>query len=250
MDCSHFETVLEGLEREAPMAANVRAAALQHAESCGDCRGRLAAARLVSLELEALARDDQKLQAPAHVEASLVRAFRENAVRPVRAWRKLSWVGVAAGVALAAWLLMAQPWQQHSESPSQAAPKIQAAQTPSVPQMALAAPGVRAQNRIGARSAHRSSRPAGGRTGTTTSDEFIALSSGGGWYPVGDGMVVRVQLPRSAPALVGLPMSGGDASGTVTADVVLGEDGVARAIRFVPPSEGRSKNQNSDFTQN
>ena len=63
-------------------------------------------------------------------------------------------------------------------------------------------------------------------------------------------MVVRVQVPRSAPAMVGLPMSGGDVSGTVTADVVLGEDGVARAIRFVQPSEGKSRNQNSDFAQN
>jgi len=67
---------------------------------------------------------------------------------------------------------------------------------------------------------------------------------------MGDGVVVRVQVPRSAPALVGLPISSGDVSGTVTADVVLGEDGVARAIRFVQPSEGKSRDKNSDFTQN
>ena len=61
-------------------------------------------------------------------------------------------------------------------------------------------------------------------------------------------MMVRVQLPRSAPALVGFPMTpGSEASGPVTADVVIGEDGVARAIRFVSPGESGNQPEKINF---
>ena len=248
MNCNRFETLLESVERDAPMAAELRSAALQHAESCGDCRARLAATRLLRMELQTLARVDQKLQAPARVEANLLTAFRERSLRPSRVWRSVSWTSVAAAVAVGIWLLAEQPWQQAGSPPLL---KIQAARPASLPQIASVATAVKPQNKIaGKNSIHRRSRPTGSRTAASTAEEFIALSSGGSWYPVGDGMVVRVQVPRSAPALVGLPISGGDVSGTVTADVVLGEDGVARAIRFVQPSEGKNRNQNSDFAEN
>ncbi len=45
--------------------------------------------------------------------------------------------------------------------------------------------------------------------------------------------VVRVSMPRSEMAQFGLPMPAEPEPGRVMADVVFGEDGVARAIRFV-----------------
>jgi hypothetical protein len=48
-----------------------------------------------------------------------------------------------------------------------------------------------------------------------------------------DGQVVRVELPRSALQSLGLPMNAERGSERVKADVLLGHDGVARAIRFV-----------------
>ena len=45
--------------------------------------------------------------------------------------------------------------------------------------------------------------------------------------------MVRVRLPRSALAAFGLPMNEQRAEETIQADVVLGEDGLARAVRFV-----------------
>jgi len=44
---------------------------------------------------------------------------------------------------------------------------------------------------------------------------------------------VRVELPRSALASFGMPVGAEPAGGRVKADVLLGEDGVARAIRFI-----------------
>ena len=60
--------------------------------------------------------------------------------------------------------------------------------------------------------------------------------------PISNAQLVRVQVPRSALASFGLapidvpsPAAGGTASATVAADVLVGEDGVARAVRFVSP---------------
>lgn len=47
------------------------------------------------------------------------------------------------------------------------------------------------------------------------------------------GSVVRVQVPRSTLVSMGLPMNADNSSALVKADVVVGDDGVARAIRFV-----------------
>jgi hypothetical protein len=50
------------------------------------------------------------------------------------------------------------------------------------------------------------------------------------------GLVVRVQVSRSTLLSMGLPMNVESSSELVKADVVVGDDGVARAIRFVHDS--------------
>ena len=47
------------------------------------------------------------------------------------------------------------------------------------------------------------------------------------------GQVVRVRIPRSALVSFGLPMNVERAGELVKADVVIGDDGLARAIRFI-----------------
>jgi hypothetical protein len=65
------------------------------------------------------------------------------------------------------------------------------------------------------------------------SAEFIALPNAPA-IDTTEGMdVVRLELPRSAMAAVGYVVSPERASETVEADVVLGADGLARAVRFV-----------------
>jgi hypothetical protein len=48
-----------------------------------------------------------------------------------------------------------------------------------------------------------------------------------------DAQMVRVELPRSAMANFGLPVNVDRSDQRVKADVLLGADGLARAIRFV-----------------
>jgi hypothetical protein len=62
------------------------------------------------------------------------------------------------------------------------------------------------------------------------------------YFPLGDGTdltalegapVVRVELPRTVVASFGLPINPERAAEPVKADLVVGWDGVARAVRFV-----------------
>jgi hypothetical protein len=51
--------------------------------------------------------------------------------------------------------------------------------------------------------------------------------------PIDSGSLVRVELPRSALESFGLPMNMERAGERIKADVLVGSDGLARAIRFV-----------------
>ncbi|HKP11776.1 MAG TPA: hypothetical protein VJZ91_06680, partial [Blastocatellia bacterium] len=62
---------------------------------------------------------------------------------------------------------------------------------------------------------------------------FIALDGGHGLAGPESFQLVRVELPRSALVSFGLPMNVERADERIKADVLVGNDGVARAIRFV-----------------
>ena len=59
-----------------------------------------------------------------------------------------------------------------------------------------------------------------------------------GDVPVTRGSIVRLEVPRAAYASLGLepPAGAGSRPDLVLADVLVGEDGLARAVRFVLPS--------------
>jgi len=65
-----------------------------------------------------------------------------------------------------------------------------------------------------------------------TTDFFPLMYSG---VPAPGGQLVRLQVPRAALATFGVTSFGtaGDRSATVMAEVVVGNDGLARAVRFV-----------------
>jgi hypothetical protein len=63
--------------------------------------------------------------------------------------------------------------------------------------------------------------------------EFIPLTQAGPYTQAEEGHLVRVELPRSALASFGLPVNAEAPAGRVKADVLMGQDGIARAIRFV-----------------
>jgi hypothetical protein len=87
-------------------------------------------------------------------------------------------------------------------------------------------------------SAGRGSGPraedAGPAAGPEVSTAFLPLPYSG--VPMRDGRIVRIVVPRAALGAFGLlPVDavGSEIPGTVLADVIVGEDGLARAVRFV-----------------
>jgi len=63
--------------------------------------------------------------------------------------------------------------------------------------------------------------------------EFLPFMAAGHQFPSEQRQFVRVKLPRSALQVFGLPMNMERAREPVQADVLLGEDGRALAVRFV-----------------
>lgn len=76
------------------------------------------------------------------------------------------------------------------------------------------------------------SRGDGGGEPEITTD-FFPMSDASALQMMDGGHVIRVELPASALASYGLPVAADRANGRVKADVLIGSDGMARAIRFV-----------------
>jgi len=80
---------------------------------------------------------------------------------------------------------------------------------------------------------NRPSRPAPSADAQEVATEFIPLVHAGQYAPAEEGHLVRVEVPRSALASFGLPVNAEAPGGRVKADVLMGQDGIARAIRFI-----------------
>lgn len=146
-------------------------------------------------DLRALASDGPQ-EAPPHVEARLMQEFRRRKRR-----RNLRMWGPAFGIAAAAAIVLLF-WTQ--------ANKPGAAQKPAVVAMQSVAPAADDDSDAG----------------------FYPLPEAEGLPPVENAMVVRVQLPVSSLQLMGVPIDQERADASVQADLLLGQDGLARGVRL------------------
>lgn len=149
---------------------------------------------------KAMAADEQGLHASAHVEARL----REEVRAVARARRRRAAGASVAAAASLAVLVSVPVWK-----------RVQRAQDAS---QAVAT----ATGRDGAQGA------------SEVATEFLPLPYS--TVPMTNGEVVRLEVPRGALVSFGLAPADASALGTVTADVIVGEDGLARAVRFVRPA--------------
>jgi hypothetical protein len=179
----------------------------RHAAECAACAVQLARERRLSAGLRLLAAESETISAPQRVEARLLAAFRDaheiGATRPLAWWRMpfTPWAvaGVlAAGLALTVWIAP----KRRTEAP--------AARHSAPARIELAA-----------------------LTTQESDDGFIPLPNAQQIDPNDDVNVVRMELPRSAMLAVGLEVSPDQVSDTVEAEVKLGSDGLARAVRFM-----------------
>lgn len=258
MNCHEFERIVLRLARRQLLEAASLARGRAHTEDCDRCATRLAVERALIVGVRVTADEIEKEEAPARLESQLLRAFQEHttaaaltsAVAPP-AWQgyqpRRALVAVAAIVliSISALAIFRQPsnplTQQNVMQALTSVPSIPAV-VPQEPTPQTASTGINdrretAQRQVKPRRRQGSRRQPGlhrSREAEVTT-HFLPLMDADNFNTLESGQVVRLQLPGSALEEVGLPAGVGTAVGkTVTADVVIGPDGLAHAIRFIP----------------
>jgi heme exporter protein D len=188
--------------------------------------------------------------APASVETALRAEFRKAGLRnKTKFGRKpLVWIGLAAAAAVVLAVLVTSLRERTavlsevlSEVPrpalaNQLAPPVQpeaAARHSPEPERVVARVQQRKPRRIAAPASHPATRPTNPPETHEVATELLRLPFAPQFTAEDRGQLVRVRLPRESMRSFGLPVNEDRLDPVVKADVLIGEDGIARAIRFV-----------------
>jgi hypothetical protein len=207
MNCQEFWNTMPELGRQAEDRD------CEHVRECPACAALLNRQRTLALGLRRLAADWRSVEAPRRVETRLTAAFLGQAgltvLRPATRW----WVPVAtwamataAVVALAMYLGHSRPVMPAHRTSSNRV-QLAAVEPPADLEM------------LGDFS--------------DADDDFIPIPNAARIEENEDLNLVRVEVPRSAMIALGYTVAEERASEPVEAEVVLGADGLARAVRFL-----------------
>jgi hypothetical protein len=256
MNCQQFERIVVDLAREGALDAERPPGALDHVRECPRCAMGLSDQRKLAKALRAVNVAASNEQAPANVEHSLLRAFRGrlDASRPAtvqaaspRRSGAVAWPVWAVAAAALLLLGLVAGWKMRP------AASVHGLERPSsAPPVTNEKAGLSTVRNGDARSASAAVHDAVSLLQTAkhrapsqrvgTPGERAAAEATTRFYPLpyGSGLgldegwgLVRVQVPRASLESLGLPVSAGAANEMLTADVVVGQDGLARGIRFV-----------------
>ena len=260
MNCQEFTPIMFDLARGRLPDIKARRDGLAHTENCATCGARLAQEKSLTFGLKAFA-DAAKAEqtTPQRVEANLLSALRASQQQPApvaihmfgfrRVWGRLALVAATA-------LVAAVPlWRNQSDSVGSVAAdtaKVNSSffnsqvnvpgesQKPRVYQEIPTPPALIRAKPVSARYAPKSrAKPRAATEDSFTAHsreiytEYFPINDTGSTAPSEEFQVVRVSLPRSAMASFGLPVHPAQANERINADVIIGADGIARAVRFV-----------------
>jgi hypothetical protein len=251
MNCQRFEQVVSELARGQMMEAEVRTEAVGHSDECERCAARLRDEEMLTRGLRLLAGEMESLSAPAEIELKLREAFRERrVVAPVAVGSSRSryWLVAVAAVLLLAMSVAAMWWR--SETPQQRIAEQTPQKAPEVtggPSDAAPAPkdvDFQAQDQTPKRQLPKPVRrntgnrrapetPIAHHTTNEIATDFMPLGDMNAMMLQDGGQIIRVKLHRSALVKFGIPVNMDRYNENVKADVLIGVDGMARAIRFV-----------------
>ena len=267
MNCQDFKRVVEELADGRLLETAARDAGLAHAALCVGCAARLMEARGVGAGLKVAARAETE-EAPARVRGALLAAFAERhgsagqkheevlpsnvvALRSRRAAR--TWFAAGAAAAAAVILLsltlnsLVRSSRDGSPSKPQEVSEARPAPTQTPAEVRVEKPGIlvggevaqkspskkRARATKAARASKGEARGGSAEVAQTNGNDYLPLTYLADATAMESGTVVRVELSRSALISLGVPVEPTRTDETLQADVVLGDDGVARAIRLV-----------------
>lgn len=208
MNCQEFWNTMPELARHPDHSGHLR--------DCTACAALWERQHSLTAGLRTVARECSHLEAPARVEARLTAAFRSHAgfapgprtLHPSHVWAPVAaWATAAAALVALAMFLVGEHRPQLAHRSAPASGEWAVAQA----------------------------SPDFGMSGDSSdgNGDFIPLPNAVGLTPNEEVNLVRVEVPRSAMIGLGFVVSEERASEPVEAEVVLGPDGLARAVRFL-----------------
>jgi hypothetical protein len=226
MTCQEFGLIARDYARSEWLSATEHERAATHVSQCPTCRDRVNNEIALTAALGRVRQRHETIAAPPNVQAAVLAAFeaRHRKARPV--WKHLYWaVPVAAALLLG--FALTRPSKVTEHPTAGLPPRVE-------PVLRLPAVQEQEAEPVLVAPSPRKPRPVRlAATPTSRVTEFIPLRFG---KPVESGeqiQVVRLQMRRSELMRLGLPVAPDAVSAFIQADVLLGEDGLAKAIRFV-----------------
>jgi hypothetical protein len=265
MNCQTFENIIDDLAREQLIETNARQEALRHTEECSACAVRLVDERAITVGLRALAEDMQAAEAPARIQTELLAAFQQRQVVQlvlVSRVRRWSYLGAAAAVLLMGVAIGLAAWNwnsngvQRAENPVPTLIRSGETQPSGIavtangggskgkletaPSEVTVSAGTYRRTGNARRRNARQTTSVGAANNLDNSAANVEVATD--FMPIGyvnsqslqdGGSVVRVELSRSTIVSMGFAVNMDRYGERVKADVLMGADGLARAIRFV-----------------
>ena len=227
MNCQEAGNIITDLARGAVLEVDAHDRALAHLKLCAPCVERLSDEKKLTEGLHTWAASTDG-QAPALMEERLRAEFRRsNVSRTRRRWGMAAAVGsIAAGLVIFKLLSPAHETKPVARTATPTRPVAEIAPAPVQDVAIVSPPRVVARKR-------QPRRPPQMAAPAELGTEFLPVAQGDGWTPLDGGRMVRVRLPRSAMGAFGLPVDVERSPDRVQADVMLSDDGLLRAIRFV-----------------
>lgn len=261
MTCNEFEKITSDLACNYLIDAVERETGLVHASTCARCAQRLTNERDLNVWLRTLQRAEQNAQAPLRIKQELLETFveRHNTTKPsvVVFPRQANWARLALAAAIAIMfavlflpkaLRTARPKtgevakDQNIErnnapvKPPTLVSKVnENISKPSTTKFArsakthVASMARTSRKRAVSRTRYQATEIAANETKT----DFIPLTYLNKATAMEGGIIVRVEVSREKLVSMGLPLNLERAGERISADIILGDDGVVRALRLV-----------------
>ena len=264
--CHSVDQSIDDIVRTPP--AELAGPAADHSSCCARCAARVAEARDLAASLRLLAEADEHLEAPWHVETRLLDALeaeqrrRDTTVRVTRP--ALKHVALAASLllalaALASWSLdLARDRPRHSAQVRRSAPDaatvgpqrdsrpsagaqasrperidvLRSEPSAKVPTLSAGRSGVQ-RVRSGGRQLRALAPLPQAEREVVLATSFLPVVGSPELYAGETLHLIRVRLPRSSLPAFGVALDENRTTEMIDADVLLGDDGFARAIRFI-----------------
>lgn len=249
MNCQDFEATILSMARMQLLETSARRQTLAHIAACPACADLLAEQQTLTVAIRSTVKGLREESASLRVEHSLRAALRSqtkvashrHVSLPKWQWPRQTLLAAAAILLLFLMAGVIRQWLLADKLPKTAVtlptpPKPGKPEPqPEHPLSATnSAPVVERQFAGKPRKKRPVIRP---ETTTVEDDtEFIVLANESQLVPLESGQVLRVELPTAALISMGLRITTEDLSKPVLADLLVGQDGLPRAIRFVRAS--------------